>query len=302
MRKRGKKTLLESASEIAESVLPAIESAVETVHDKAAPILAEGKAMASERFAEGRAMAHEKRAVATEKAKRGKRRAAAKAAAFAAAAPAEKLSALKNAEPEPVRKGSKLKKVLLLGVLVGIGAAVAKRLQGGGGGHDNWQSTYTPTPAPTPRATPSATPTASSAASPAPTPSPAPAAHVADDAAAASPDEALADQASEPHPDTTPDDPAEVVELATFVDTSDDEPAETPAEAPAASPYGDGSALPLAGGAAPGSAYTIKGNASSKLFHTKESPYYDRTTAEVWFTNEVAAEAAGFRHWKAGKD
>ncbi len=34
-----------------------------------------------------------------------------------------------------------------------------------------------------------------------------------DDTAGASPDEALADAAEEPHPVTTPDDPADVVEL-----------------------------------------------------------------------------------------
>jgi hypothetical protein len=29
-------------------------------------------------------------------------------------------------------------------------------------------------------------------------------------------------------------------------------------------------------------------------FHTPESPYYDRTVAEVWFASAEAAEAAGF--------
>ena len=29
-------------------------------------------------------------------------------------------------------------------------------------------------------------------------------------------------------------------------------------------------------------------------YHTPESPYYDRTVAEVWFATAEAAEAAGF--------
>jgi large subunit ribosomal protein L4 len=40
--------------------------------------------------------------------------------------------------------------------------------------------------------------------------------------------------------------------------------------------------------------YPIKGNADSMLYHTPESPFYDRTVAEVWFDTEESAEAAGF--------
>jgi hypothetical protein len=57
------------------------------------------------------------------------------------------------------------------------------------------------------------------------------------------------------------------------------------------------SAKPLPDGSAPSAEFTIKGNAGSKLFHTKESPYYGRTKAEVWFRNPVDAEAAGFTAW-----
>ena len=57
---------------------------------------------------------------------------------------------------------------------------------------DNWQSSYVPTPAPTPVRT-------------------------ADDAGAAGPDEAISDATDEPRPSTTPDDPAEVVDLETPV-------------------------------------------------------------------------------------
>jgi hypothetical protein len=58
-----------------------------------------------------------------------------------------------------------------------------------------------------------------------------------------------------------------------------------------------GSAKPLADGSAPSAEFTIKGNAGSMLFHTKESPYYGRTKAEVWFKSPADAEAAGFTGW-----
>lgn len=63
--------------------------------------------------------------------------------------------------------------------------------------------------------------------------------------------------------------------------------------APAEAPYGEGSAAPLPDGSAP-EGFTIKGNADSMKFHTPESPSYDRTVAEVWFSSVEAAEAAGF--------
>ncbi len=61
------------------------------------------------------------------------------------------------------------------------------------------------------------------------------------------------------------------------------------------SPFGEGSAKPLEGGAAPSPEFVIKGNADSMLYHTTESRYYEATVAEVWFKTTEAAEAAGFR-------
>ena len=58
-----------------------------------------------------------------------------------------------------------------------------------------------------------------------------------------------------------------------------------------------GSAKPLPDGLAPSPEFTIKGNAGSMLFHTKESPYFGRTKAEVWFKTSTDAEAAGFTAW-----
>jgi len=78
---------------------------------------------------------------------------------------------------------------VLIAGLAGAVAFVAKKVQGGAA-TDNWQSSYTPTPAPAP-----------AAAAP------------VDDAAGASPDEALSDAVEAPQPVTTPDEPAEVIDL-----------------------------------------------------------------------------------------
>ncbi len=74
-------------------------------------------------------------------------------------------------------------------------ASSPSKLQSGGQS-DNWQSSYVPD--------------ARARADPGPRP--------ADDAGAAGPDEALSDAADEPQPVTTPDEPAEVVDLETPVE------------------------------------------------------------------------------------
>ena len=86
--------------------------------------------------------------------------------------------------------------VLFAGIAGGV-AFVAKKLQGGAQS-DNWQSSYNPSPAPTPPPTPSA---------------PQSGLEDTDDPGGASPDEALSDATEEAHPISTPDDPAEVVDL-----------------------------------------------------------------------------------------
>ena len=60
----------------------------------------------------------------------------------------------------------------------------------------------------------------------------------------------------------------------------------------------EGSAEPNADGSAP-AGFDIKGNENSMKYHTTESPWYDQTEAEVWFSSEADAEAAGFT--KAGE-
>ncbi len=91
-----------------------------------------------------------------------------------------------------------------------------------------------------------------------------------------------------------------------------DEPAEAapaPAEkaepakeaAPAAGPYGDDSAAPLADGSGP-EGFEVKGNEDSKKFHAPSSPWYGRTVAEVWFRSVEAAEKAGFVNAEKPRD
>lgn len=95
-------------------------------------------------------------------------------------------------EPEPApKKRSKLAVLLVLAGTAGLAAVVAKRLKQNS--EDDWQSSYTPSPPP--------------AESPVPGPD------AEDDSAGSSPDEALADATGTPHTATTPDDPAEVVDL-----------------------------------------------------------------------------------------
>ena len=110
---------------------------------------------------------------------------AAEKAAEAAQAAAEKVEEV--AAPEK-KKRSKLKTLLVVTGIAAVAAVVVKKMQSSGES-ENWQSSYTPTPAPRPTAVP-------------------------DEAAGASPDEAIADQAEAPHPVTTPEDPAEVVDVA----------------------------------------------------------------------------------------
>lgn len=102
---------------------------------------------------------------------------------------------------------------------------------------------------------------------------------------------------AEPKPETPAEEtPESPVEDASDEDTSGDaamteegapapEDAETTAESPADASYvGD----------EPPEGYVIKGNDRSKRFHVPGSAGYDRTIADVWFTTEEAAEAAGF--------
>ena len=202
-----KKTLLDQAGEYVDAARPHVETAIETardfVQDTAIPALADTKEKAAPVIAD----AKEKAAPIIADAK-GK---AAPIIASGAALAVEKATAAKDAadakvnelKPQPKKK-SKLKRFLLFSAIAGAVAVVAKKLQAGSSS-DNWQSSYTPSPPPTEQPPP--TPAApQSGGDPLTDPLP-------EDPGGASPDEAMADSAEAPHPATTPDDPAEVVDL-----------------------------------------------------------------------------------------
>lgn len=89
-----------------------------------------------------------------------------------------------------------------------------------------------------------------------------------------------------PKAETPPAAKADVASVSKQVDA--DRPADSSAGA-----LPDGAVAPLEDGSAP-EGYTIKGNADSGLYHQPGGRWYDATVAEFWFTDEAAAQAAGF--------
>jgi len=115
-----------------------------------------------------------------------------------------KVAQLKG-EPAP-KKGGTLKKIAVLGAVATVVGLVAKKLQSGRS-NDNWQTSYTPPPAPTGTVAPAAwmpagVPNGTVAGS-----------ATVDDVSGSTPDEALSDATDVPHVATTPDDPADVIDL-----------------------------------------------------------------------------------------
>lgn len=226
MRLRKKKSLIEQAGDYVESVVdtvrPQVEAAIAEAREKAGPALADARTKATPYLVDARdravelgAEAREKAAPALAEARRkaapvvaaGTTFAAAKAEdlgtrasaglAGASATVTDKVATLKGEQPQ---KGSKLKKVLLIGGLAGLVAVVARKIQGGSDS-SSWQSSYVPS------APPKAAPTPT-------VPTPATGAEDStDDPGGSAPDEALADQAEGAHEVTTPDSPAEVVDI-----------------------------------------------------------------------------------------
>jgi hypothetical protein len=194
---RKKKTLLDQAQDYVEAVRPHVESAVSTTReavedfventarpaladakDKAGPAVKDARAKAAPKIKEARAKAAP---VVADVAAR-----ASEAAAQAKEAADARVATLRGEEPP--KKGGKLKKFALFAAVAGAVGFIAKKLQGGGQQADNWQSSYVPKPAPAPSPV--------------------------KDAGGSAPDEAIADAAEDPHPVTTPDEPAEVVDIA----------------------------------------------------------------------------------------
>jgi hypothetical protein len=235
---RKKKSLVDravdSASDAVDAALPVIENAVSQVREqvrdlsnetktKAAPLIADTKELAGE-------IAEATREVAIPKAKTAAAAGAASAAGLAATG--KELAAAKVAEIKgepPKRKGSKLRKLLFFGSLVAAAGFIYQKIRPTPE-TDNWQSAYTPpTSAGSTSSTTSATSGSAAAAGGAhlapgvgpdePLATEDPMAKLAteemptDDPGGADPAEALADAAEEPHAVTTPDDPADVVEV-----------------------------------------------------------------------------------------
>lgn len=224
MRLRKKKSLIEQAGDYVESVVdavrPQVEAALSEAREKAGPAIADARTKATPYLVEARERAVELSTEARDKAgpalADARRKAApyvASGAAFASAKADElgdrasatladantavsgKVAELKGEQP---KKGSKLKKLLLIGGLAGVVAVVARKVQGGQDS-SSWQSSYVPSPPPK---------------APAPVKPDVDASAVAgDDTGGSSPDEALADSADGAHEVTTPDDPATTVDL-----------------------------------------------------------------------------------------
>jgi hypothetical protein len=220
------KSLLDQASDYIEQVRPQVEAAVASTleaaeefyentarpalldaKDKAGPALADAREKAAPYVAEARDRAASALSDARDQAAPLVAQGAAKASELAAQA-SEKAAQAKEAADahvaslrgEEKKKGSKLKKVAIFAALAAAIGFVARKLQSSGKA-DNWQSSYVPTPAPAP--------TEAGAAG---------ASSATNDAGAAGPDEALSDAADEPHAVSTPDAPAEVVDLESPVE------------------------------------------------------------------------------------
>ena len=163
------------------------------------------------------------RATAAEQASAGAALAAERAASGRDAAIA-KANELRGIEPEP--KGGKLKKVLLLGGLLAIGGVVFSKLRAKQDESANWQSTYVP-PAPPKPAAPAAAPVtpATTSVDPDADPLTDPIEEVTaddvvtadppatDDIGGGAPGEAISDSVEGAHEATTPDEPAEIIDI-----------------------------------------------------------------------------------------
>lgn len=195
-KKSRKDTIVDQAQGLVRDLSDAVAPRLEQARDELAPRVSDARDTAAAKAAEARKQFDKQVAPQLDEARQKVASGArhkledARHSALVVAGEAERRGSLAKAalKGEDVkRKGSKRKKLLVVLGLAAIGAVVAKKLAGDQHA-DNWQSSYTPAPVPTPA--PAAAP-----------------------ATGASPGETVADSAEEPHPVTTPDDPAEAVEL-----------------------------------------------------------------------------------------
>jgi hypothetical protein len=197
---RRNKTILEQAADYVEAAVekagPMLAdakdragTALSDARDQAGPALADARDKAAPLIAQGASLAAEKASqaadLAAEKASQGKDLASAKAAELTG---------------KPKKKHRIRKFLIFTGIAAALGFVVKKLTSGGD--KDNWQSSYTPAPPPR-DADRTDTPIADAAA----------ASTGGDDQGGAGPGEALADSAEESHDVTTPDEPADVVDV-----------------------------------------------------------------------------------------
>lgn len=226
----------EQASEVAGDLMgrlaPHVDSAREKAapmiadaREKAAPVLAEAKLKAAPVIAEARDRATP--ALDTAKTKFTTEVLPVVTAAVASAAEATEdaraearrrglatAAALKGEIEAPHEKGHKLRNLLVFTGLAGLVAMIARRLSDREAS-TAWQSSYTPTPATGTSSSTTPTPSAPQAGLDDETPlgTAAAAAATSDDEGGAGPDEAAADATDVPHTVTTPDAPAEEIDV-----------------------------------------------------------------------------------------
>ena len=237
--KTRKEKFVEQAQDLARDVSEAIAPHVERARDELAPRLADAReqladardqvgpklaeardqvgpklAEAREELAPRIAEARDQLAPHVEDARgriaKGVATATAAAAPVAAEARRRGVNATAALKGEPVKKkGGRKRKLFVFATLAGLAAYAVQKLRGGESA--NWQTSYSPSTAPAaPPAPPS--PSAPQAGS-----------HAADvpvdaegegEPVGATPGESLSDATEEPHPVTTPDSPAEDVEVS----------------------------------------------------------------------------------------
>jgi hypothetical protein len=225
-KKSGNDTLVDQGKSLASDISDAIAPHVERAREEVGPRLAEAKDAIAPKLAEAREQAVPLVESARDKLVNEVIPAVKVAVADAAeqAAPvveeakkrgSSAVDALKGEDLQPKKKGRK-RKFFLFAALAGAGAYVFSKVRGKDDSN-NWQSSYTPSPSPAAPPSP---------ASPA---APMGGSHAADtsgdtppagDSAGASPGESIADATEEPHPVTTPDSPAEEVEVTDEADAA----------------------------------------------------------------------------------
>lgn len=186
---RKQKSMIEKAQDVAHEVADQVKPQVEAATGKAVGLAQEGMKHAGPAVGQGKAVAGGVIAQVVD--------AAADAAEHAQHFVEEKAQDAGLVEKKK-KKGGKFRKFLLFGALTAVIGVVAKKLSEKKEAN-KWQPA---SPAPAPKAAPTAAAAAAGAG-----------AKESDDVAGADPAEALSDSVDTPHAVTTPDDPADVVDV-----------------------------------------------------------------------------------------